>query len=93
MQSLPRSRMTGRTVSGARVTHSRTDKSAGSCIMTAGTSVMRFRGCTYKRIIMAASTTRCTNRDAGMAWIGRMGRLPGAHMTGSTIGRGRIAYS
>ena len=61
--------------------------------MTTCTSVMRFRGCAYKRIIMAASTTGCTHRDAGMAGIRCMGRLPGARMTGSTIGRGRVAYS
>jgi len=61
--------------------------------MTADTRVMRFRGCTYKRIIMAASTARCTNRDARMARIICMGRLPGAGMTGGTIGRIRIAYS
>ena len=83
--------MTGRTVSGARVTHSRTDKSAGSCIMTAGTRVMRFWGCAYKRIIMAASTAGCTNRDAGMAGIRCMRRLPGPRMTGGTVGRGRVA--
>ena len=61
--------------------------------MAAGTSVMRFRGCTHKRIIMAASTAGCTDRDASMARIGRMGRLPGVRMTGSTIGRGRVANS
>ena len=37
--------------------------------MTAGTGVMRFRGCTYQGIIMAASTAGCTNRDAGMTGI------------------------
>ena len=59
--------------------------------MTTGTRVMRFRGCAYKRIIMAASTAGRTNRDASMARIGRMGRLPGARMTGGTIGRGQVA--
>jgi len=59
--------------------------------MAAGTRVMGIRGCAYKRIIMAASTAGCTYRDAGMAGIRCMGRLPGAHMTGGTIGRARVA--
>jgi len=53
--------------------------------MTAGTRIMRFRGCAYKRIIMAINATRCTYRDAGMARIGRMQRIPGARMTGRTV--------
>ena len=61
--------------------------------MTAGTRIMRFRGCAYKRIIMAINATRCTYRDAGMAGIRCMGRLPGARMTGGTIGRARVANS
>jgi len=59
--------------------------------MTTCTRIMRFRGCTYKRIIMAASTAGCTNRDAGMARIVCMARLPGARMTGGTVGRARVA--
>jgi len=83
--------MTGGTVGRGRVADGRADKCAAAGIMTAGTRVMRFRGCTYKRIIMAVSTTRCTHRDAGMAGIRCMGRLPGARMTGGTVGRGRVA--
>jgi len=59
--------------------------------MTAGTCVMRIRGCAYQGIIMAASTAGRTNRDAGMARIRCVGRLPGPRMTGGTVGRGRVA--
>ena len=91
MRRLPGPRMTGGTVGRGRVADGRTDKRAGSCIMTAGTSVVRFWGCAYKRVIMAASTAGCTNRDAGMAGISCMARLPGARMTGGTVGRARVA--
>ena len=59
--------------------------------MTAGTRVMRFRGCTYKRIIMTVSTAGRSNRDARMAGIRCMGSLPGPRMTCRTIGWGRVA--
>ena len=59
--------------------------------MAAGTGIMGIRSCAYKRIIMTVSTAGCTNRDARMARIRCMGRLPGARMTGGTIGRGRVA--
>ena len=62
--------------------------------MTAGTRIMGIRSCAYKRIIMAVSTACCTHRDTRMAIAGCwVDCAPGAHMTGSTIGRGRIAYS
>jgi hypothetical protein len=61
--------------------------------MAADTSIMGFWGSTYKRIIMTVSTAGCTNRDAGMTGIGRMGRLPSPRMTGGTVGRARVAYS
>ena len=59
--------------------------------MTAGTGVMRFRGSTHQGIIMAVGTAGRTHRDARMAWIRCMGHLPGASMTGCTVGRCRIA--
>ena len=92
MHSIPRTRMTGGTVGRARITYGRTDQHAAAGIMTAGTSVVRFRGCAYKRIIMAVGTAGCTHRDTGMAISGcRMNCAPGACMTGGTVGRGRIA--
>ena len=59
--------------------------------MTARTRIMRFRSCTYQRIIMTVSTAGRTYRDARMARIGRMGRLPGASMTGDTVDRAWVA--
>jgi len=93
MKCFPGARMTGGTIGRCRVANGGADKNSCAGIMTAGTRVMRFRGCTYKRIIMTASTAGCTYRDASMARIRCMGRLPGPRMTGGTVGRGRIAYS
>jgi len=61
--------------------------------MTAGARIMVRCICRINKrgIIVAVSTPRCSHRDAGMAGIRCMGRLPGAHMTGGTIGRGRMA--
>ena len=59
--------------------------------MTACTRIMRIRGYAYQRIIMTRCTTGRTYRDARMAGIGRMRRIPGTHMTRGTVGRGRIA--
>ena len=42
-------------------------------------------------ITVTVSTAGRTNRDTCMAGIGRMGRLPGASMTGDTVSRCRIA--
>ena len=91
MGRLPGPRMTGGTIGRARVANGGADQRASPCIMTAGTRVVRFRGCAYKCIIMAVSTAGCTNRDARMAGIRCMGRLPGASMTGGTVRRGRVA--
>ena len=83
--------MTGGTVGRARVADGGADQRTGAGIMTADTSIMGFWGCTYKRIIMAVSTAGCTYRNAGMAGIRCMARLPGARMTGGTVGRARVA--
>jgi len=92
MGRLPGARMTGGTIGRGRVANRGADKNSCAGIMTAGTRVMRFRGCTYKCVIMTVSTARCTNRDTRMAISGcRMNCAPGARMTGGTIGRGRIA--
>jgi len=93
MVRLPGARMTGGTVGRGRVADGGADQCAAAGIMATGTRVMRFWGCAYKCIIMAASTARCTNRDAGMARIRCMARLPVARMTGGTIGRAWIAES
>ena len=94
MGSLPGARMTGSTIGRGWVANGGADKSSRTCIMTTCTSVMRFRGCTYKRVIMAVGTTRCTHRDTRMAIPGcRVDCAPGARMAGGTIGRGRVAYS
>ena len=62
--------------------------------MTAGTRVMvRSIARINKRCItVAVRTACCTYRDARMAGITRMGRLPGACMTGGTVGRARVAH-
>jgi len=91
MARLPGARMTGDTVGRDRVANGGADQCAGVGIMTADTRIMRCRGRAYKRIIMAVSTTRSTYRDASMAGIVCMGRLPGVRMTGGTIGRGQVA--
>jgi len=48
----PGTRMTGRTVGRGRVADGGADQRAAAGIMAAGTSVVRFRGCAYKCIIM-----------------------------------------
>ena len=69
MNCAPGARMTGGTIGRGRMAYSRANKSSCARIMAAGTRVMRFRGCAYERIIMAVSTTGCTNRDACMTGI------------------------
>ena len=91
MRCIPCTRMTGRTVGGCRIADGGSDQGAAAGIMTARAGIMCFRCCTYQRIIVTVSTACCANRDAGMAGIGRMRRLPGTCMTGGAVGRGRVA--
>ena len=83
--------MTGGTVGRGRVADGGADQRTGAGIMTARTRIMGFWGCAYKCIIMTVSTAGRTYRDAGMAGIRCMRRLPGTRMTGRTVGRGRVA--
>ena len=91
MLGLPGACMTRRTVGRGRVADSGSDEGAGSCIMTARTTVMRIRCCAYQRIIMTSCTAGCTDRNARMAGIIRMCGFPGTRMARRTIGRGRVA--
>ena len=94
MKCFPGARMTGATVSRCRVAYSRTNKNSCAGIMTTCTRIMDRSICRINKrgITVTVSTARCTYyRDACMARIRCMGSLPGARMTGSTIGRGRVA--